>query len=99
MGRQKGFTPHNKYSVEKETMIVDRLKLGESFRLIRSETGVSMHAIQAIKKRNNVVQPEKIIKQKREKETKPREIYKARITSHVPLTHIRNGESFLMDCF
>lgn len=36
----------NKYRVEKETMIVDRLKLGESFRLIRSETGVSMQAIQ-----------------------------------------------------
>ena len=98
MGRQKGFTPYNRYSVEKETMIIDRLKLGESFRLIRSETGVSMQAIQAIKKRNNVVQPEKI-KQKREKETKPREIYKARITSHVPLTHIRNGEYFIMDCF
>ena len=98
MGRQKGFTPYNRYSVEKETMIIDRLKLGESFRLIRSETGVSMQAIQAIKKRNNVVQPEKI-KQKREKETKSREPYKARITSHVPLTHTRNGESFIMDCF
>ena len=98
MGRQKGFTPYNRYSVEKETMIIDRLKLGESFRLIRSETGVSMQAIQAIKKRNNVVQPEKI-KQKREKETKPREIYKARITSHVPLTHTRNGESFIYQAF
>lgn len=98
MGRQKGFTAYNRYSVEKETMIIDRLKLGESFRLIRSETGVSMQAIQAIKKRNNVVQPEKI-KQKREKETKPREPYKARITSHVPLTHTRNGESFLMEAF
>jgi len=30
---------------------------------------------------------------------KSREPYKARITSHVPLTHTRNGESFLMGAF
>lgn len=98
MGRQKGFTPHNRYSVDKEKLVVSELLLGKSFRTIRDETGISMEAIQRIKKRCNVVQPVKP-KQKRVRETKPREIYKARITSHVPLTHIRNGESFLMDCF
>mgnify|MGYP003442594036 CR=1 FL=1 len=98
MGRQKGFTASNRYSVEKEKLVVDELLAGKSFRTIRDETGISMEAIQRIKKRNNVVQPVKP-KQKREKETKPREIYKARITSHVPLTHIRNGESYILNAF
>ena len=98
MGRHKGFTPYNRYDSEKEKLVCDELLAGKSFRTIRSETGVSMKAVQAIKKRLNIVQPVKP-KQKREKETKPREIYKARITSHVPLTHIRNGESFIGNAF
>ena len=40
-----------------------------------------------------------IFKLKKAGEVKQRKPYKARITSHVPLTHIRNGESFIMDCF
>ena len=98
MGREKGCTASNRYDAEKEKLVVSELLAGKSFRTIRDETGISMKAVQAIKARNNVVQPVKP-KQKREKETKPREIYKARITSHVPLTHIRNGEYFIMDCF
>lgn len=98
MGRPKGFTASNRYSVEKEKLVVSELLAGKSFRTIRDETGISMEAIQAIKKRCNVVQPVKP-KQKRVRETKPREIYKARITSHVPLTHIRNGESYILNAF
>jgi len=98
MGRQKGFTASNRYSVEKEKLVVDELLAGKSFRTIRDETGISMEAIQRIKADYKVVQPVKP-KQKREKETKPREIYKARITSHVPLTHTRNGESFICNAF
>jgi len=98
MGRQKGYTPYNRYSEEKEKMVVSELEAGKSFRKIESEHNVSQKAIARIKSDYKVVQPDKP-KQKRENETKPREPYKARITSHVPLTHTRNGESFLMAAF
>lgn len=98
MGREKGYTPYNRYSEEKENMIAERLRLGESFRLIRSETGVSMHCIQAIKKRCGVVQPPKELKPKAVAEkVKVKEFN--RESSHVTFSHIKWGDSFIYNCF
>lgn len=98
MGRKKGFTAYNRYTEDVEQLVKKELEAGKSFRKIEAEHKVSQKAIARIKKQLDVVQPPKP-NQKREKETKPREIYKARITSHVPLTHPRNGESFIVNAF
>lgn len=40
-----------------------------------------------------------IFKLKKDMKVKPRKAYKQRITSHVPLTHVRGGESFIENAF
>lgn len=73
----------NLSDVEK-SKILERIKDGYHWTEIVKEFNTSSATIFALKKNGKV---------------KPRKPYKQRITSHVPLTHIRNGESFLMDCF
>lgn len=98
MGREKGFIAANRYTEEKENMIADRLRLGESFRLIRFETGVSMKAIQRIKNSLNIVQPPKQLKPKAVTEkVKVKEFN--RESSHVTFSHIKWGDSFIYNSF
>ena len=77
-------------SEETRNGILSDLRKELSFNAIRDKVGVSLQTIHAIAKANGIERKVGVPKRKE---------YKARITSHVPLTHTRNGESFLMEAF
>jgi len=87
---------YNRYPVEKEKLVVSELEAGKSFRVIEKELKISMNAIQRIKADYKVVQP---VKEKVVYKPVKRSEYKQQSSSHVPLTHVRNGESFIYEAF
>ena len=74
----------------KRNSILEYLRNELSFNEIKDKVGVSLYTIHSIAKSNGIERKVGVPKRKE---------YKARITSHVPLTHTRNGESFLMEAF
>ena len=71
---------------EKQT-IAEKIKDGSTWQSIIKQFNCSTSTIYRIVKEHGI------------EFKKSREKYKARITSHVPLTHVRGGESFIENAF
>lgn len=72
---------------EQKQTIVEQIKQGATWQAIVKQFNCSTSTLYRIVKDTGI------------ELKKTREPYKARITSHVPLTHTRTGESFIYDSF